>query len=448
MAPLLALAGLFATMAIASVSHAATINWKGHTWNVTAGGMAGVCQGNASNISVDSDGYLHMKITKNGTTWTAAEIFTTDKLGFGTYQWQIDGPVDRLDKNVVVGLYPYGPEAGIGSDGQNEIDIEYARWGNASYPNGNYTVYPATGTGSSEITFDFTLTDTYTTSRFIWSSTKIDFFAMRGFEPVGSTTGLIKAWTFAPSNPTTKVPQQALPLGMNLWCYQNPPSDGQNVEIIVRDFTFIPLGAAIDGGAGDTGATPDASGKVDAGGLDGAAVDSGAAGASGSGGSRGTGGRSGSGGPGGTGDAGGAGSATAGGAAGTIANGGSAAAGRPTGGGIATTGPVGTAGTSGYGGANANGGTVVTGGSAGAGGGLAGAGGSAGAQAPTGSTAPPGTGGAAGASATHSHARDSGGCSCSVAATRGAISGPMVIIVVGLLLNRFRRGTRNRTVPR
>ena len=200
------MAVLTAALAIGRDGHAATINWKGHTWNVTAGGMAGVCQGNAANISIDSDGYLHLKITNNGGTWTAAEIFTTDKIGFGTYQWQIDGPVDKLDKNVVVGLYPYGPEAGIGSDGQNEIDIEYARWGNASYPNGNYTVYPPTGTGSSEITFDFTLTGTYTTSRFAWSSTKIDFVTMSGFEPLGSTAGLIKAWTFSPASPATQGP--------------------------------------------------------------------------------------------------------------------------------------------------------------------------------------------------------------------------------------------------
>ncbi|HVX96889.1 MAG TPA: EamA family transporter, partial [Polyangia bacterium] len=30
---------------------------------------------------------------------------------------------------VVVGLFPYGPAAGIGADGTNEIDIEYSRWG-------------------------------------------------------------------------------------------------------------------------------------------------------------------------------------------------------------------------------------------------------------------------------------------------------------------------------
>ena len=77
-------AGFAATLAIGQVGQAATITWKGHTWDVTAGGMAGVCQGNASNVSIDASGYLHMKITNNGGTWTAAEIFSTDKIGFGT----------------------------------------------------------------------------------------------------------------------------------------------------------------------------------------------------------------------------------------------------------------------------------------------------------------------------------------------------------------------------
>src|SRR5512140_2545072 len=141
------------TLAVGRAGRAATINWKGHTWNVTAGGMAGVCQASAANVTIDTDGYLHIKIANSGGTWTGAEIFSADKIGFGTYQWQIDGAVDKRDKNVVVGLYPYVPEAGIGSDGPNELDIEYARWGNASYPNGNYPVSPPTGTGSTEITF-------------------------------------------------------------------------------------------------------------------------------------------------------------------------------------------------------------------------------------------------------------------------------------------------------
>ena len=109
---------------IANPARAAALQWAGRSWTVTNGGMAGVANGSPSNVSVDDNGYLHLKITKSGTTWTAAELFTTEKLGFGTYQWQVDAPIDRFDKNVVLGLYPYGPAAGIGSDGTNEIDIE------------------------------------------------------------------------------------------------------------------------------------------------------------------------------------------------------------------------------------------------------------------------------------------------------------------------------------
>ena len=465
------LAGLAATLAVGRASYAATINWKGHTWNVTAGGMAGVCQGNATNISIDTDGYLHMKITNNGGTWTGAEIFTTDKIGFGTYQWQIDGPVDKLDKNVVVGLYPYGPEAGIGSDGQNEIDIEYARWGNASYPNGNYTVYPPTGTGSSEITFDFTLTGTYTTSRFTWSSTQIDFVTMSGFEPLGSTVGLIKAWTFAPTGPATKVPQQALPLGMNLWCFNAPPSNGQNVEIIVRDFTFVPQGAAIDAGVGDSGAVGGAggtggtggsggsSGKGGAVGTDAAAGNGGTAGASATGGASARGGMSGAGGALGTGGvAGVGGAAVTGGAAGAGPNGGAAGtAGNSTGGAAGTVGSGGTTRASGAGGAAGTGGvgnaggSAVTGGAAGAGtiGGSAGTagnptGGATGSAGSSGTGGAMGHGGAAGAPATDPAARAAGGCSCSAAATGSAINGPTLILLAGALFGIRRRGKRRR----
>jgi len=108
-------------------ARAATLTWKGHTWQVTTGGMAGVCQGDPNNVTVDASGYLHLKISHSNGVWSSAELFTTDKLGFGTYQWQVDGPIDTYDKNVVLGLFPYGPAAGIGADGTNEIDIEYER---------------------------------------------------------------------------------------------------------------------------------------------------------------------------------------------------------------------------------------------------------------------------------------------------------------------------------
>ena len=235
---------------------AVTLNWKGHTWQVTSGGMAGVCQGSPNNVTVDANGYLHFKISNNGGTWTASEMFTTDKLGFGTYQWQVDGPIDTFDKNVVLGLFPYGPTAGIGGDGTNEIDIEYSRWGQAKGVNGDWTDYPASGKTIGELSYDFTLGGaTLSTSRLSWSKTSLTSWLIGGLAPIGSTTGLIKPRTYAPQNPITNIPQQALPLGMNLWCFDAPPSDAKPVEIVIRDFQFVPEGAPTGaGGSGGAGA--------------------------------------------------------------------------------------------------------------------------------------------------------------------------------------------------
>jgi hypothetical protein len=209
--------------------------------------MAGSNTGAAANVTMDSSGYLHLKISKSGTAWTCAEMFSADTMGFGTYRWQVDAPVDKMDKNVVLGLFPYGPEGGVGADGTNEIDIEYARWGNASWPNGNYTVYPNSGSTVGETTFDFTLSSTYTTSWFVWTGTAIAFTSQEGFKAAGDNTGIIKSWTYAPSNPSVNIPQRAMPLGMNLWLCSGcggVPSDGQAVDVIIRSFQFIPLGTS------------------------------------------------------------------------------------------------------------------------------------------------------------------------------------------------------------
>jgi hypothetical protein len=232
-----------------------TISWKGHTWAVTSGGMAGVCAGSPNNVFVDANGYLHLTITNNGGTWSAAELFTTDRLGFGTYQWQIDAPIDRFDRNVVLGLFPYGPAAGIGNDGTNEIDIEYSFWGNANGSNGDWTNYPASGTTIGETTYRFSLGGgTLSTSRFLWNATSIQDWLLSGLQPVDSTAGQLNSWRYAPPNPTVNIPQQPLPLGMNLWCFGSPPSNGKNVEVVIRDFRFVPLGGGGGGGGGGSGA--------------------------------------------------------------------------------------------------------------------------------------------------------------------------------------------------
>lgn len=364
----LTVAALLVVSSISGSAAAATIDWKGHTWQVTSGGMAGACEGAPENVSVDSDGYLHLNIANRAGKWTAAEIFSTDRLGFGTYQWHVDGNIDTYDKNVVLGLFPYGPAAGIGRDGTNEIDIEYSRWGNANGPNGDYTDYPASGTTIGELSYTFTLGGAkLSTSRFVWTPTGITSSLLSGLAIVGDDEGLLKTWSYAPPNPSQNIPQQALPLGMNLWCFDAPPSDSKPVEIVVRDFSFIAPSA---GGGGSNGG---GTGGSAAGGAAGASTQAGSGGttagtASSSGGSDTTG-------------AGGSSSATGG------SNGSMAGAAEPS------------AGSTGAGATTTNGG-VSAGGNAGHGG--------------TGAVA---TAPAAGAGAPINSAKDNAGCGCSVPGT-------------------------------
>jgi len=114
----------------AASAKATTLRFSGYDWTVKAGnGLGpGPCNWSDSNAWVDSDGALHLKLTKVGGTWYCAEIESVQRFGFGEYQFWVEGAIDALDPNVVLGLFNYPPPA-VGPDGTNEIDVELARWG-------------------------------------------------------------------------------------------------------------------------------------------------------------------------------------------------------------------------------------------------------------------------------------------------------------------------------
>lgn len=214
--------------------------WQGHIWNITNGPMAGVVPGSSSNVFVDTNGYLHLNLRKKGGKWTASELFTVDNLGFGTYQWVVKGDVWDMDPVTVLGLFPYGPANGIGVDGTNEIDIELSQWDNTCACNADFTVYPSVDhQHQSSFNLNFTVNNgtTLTTARMVWSSTRVDFTVMKGDQPIGTTANVLKSATYTSSN-TAKIPQQPIPVGMNLWAYQVVPKINQSV--IIQSFQYVP----------------------------------------------------------------------------------------------------------------------------------------------------------------------------------------------------------------
>lgn len=220
------------------------LKWMGHEWTITDGRMAGVARGRPSNARVDSNGYLHLMITKKHKSVTAGELFSDDSMGFGTYQWQIQGPVDNMDPHAVLGLFPYGPDNGIGRDGENEIDIEFSKWANTlcgGACNADFTVYPSTGNaavGPTEDDFEVGLGGgELVTARMTWSSTSITETVMSGLQPLGTTQNVLHTWTFAPTDYLVRIPQQPVPVGMNLWCFKKKAATSQ--AVIIRSFEYV-----------------------------------------------------------------------------------------------------------------------------------------------------------------------------------------------------------------
>lgn len=240
---LVTLAAVLATFVVALPAHAAdrTVRWAGRDWVVTDGAMAGVAEGDPANVTLDGSGGLVLRIVKRGAVTTAAEVFSKVRLGFGTYQWHVDGPVDRLGKPTVLGLFNYGARADIGVDAENEIDIEYSTWnGLCDGCNAGFNVWPSTGNVGVGPTGKSVLIDldggTRTTSRFTWTRTSVRGVIMRGFVPLGVTRNVLASWTFRPADPKVRIPQIALPVAMNLWCFRDCPPT--NERVVLRSFAF------------------------------------------------------------------------------------------------------------------------------------------------------------------------------------------------------------------
>ncbi|MBD1387299.1 glycoside hydrolase family 16 protein [Mucilaginibacter rigui] len=219
----------------------ATISWSGYTWNVKAPtGTAGPGPNywNPANVWVDANGWLHLKISKNPSNnhWECAEISSTQNFGYGTYQWQIDGPIATFDKNIVLGLFDYS-----GNDGRDEIDIEFARWGNSAWPNLNYTIFPKAGDPPTPASYSTEFTSpggTYTTHRFKRTSTSVVFKSLYGF--YNDDTNLFLTKTF--NSPGTSISTLSMPVLLNLWCFNGlAPSNGQGVEVVIHNFKFTAL---------------------------------------------------------------------------------------------------------------------------------------------------------------------------------------------------------------
>ncbi|HEX4297116.1 MAG TPA: glycoside hydrolase family 16 protein [Devosia sp.] len=235
----MALAIALTTLALPA--QAATLQFAGYSWDVRDyGGLPGPNSWDGDNVFVDAAG-LHLRIVKSGDTWNASEVVMTAPLGFGTYRFEIAGRPDRLDRNVVLGLFNFPASDAVVPAGTNEIDVEVSQWGDAGDPNRlNWTVQPSVpGLKSTHKGLPLRLKSDRSTYRFTWSATGVTYDWFPGYPDAAARPAA--TWIDAPAEPAKHIPQSPLVVHMNLWLIGGkPPHDGKPVEIVITSFSFTP----------------------------------------------------------------------------------------------------------------------------------------------------------------------------------------------------------------
>jgi len=208
-----------------------TIAFSGSSWTVKAStGLVGpgpnVFSDSPENVWVDAFGHLHMRITHRDGRWLAAEVILDKSLGHGTYRFNVASPLGQLDPNVVLGLFTWSDDPAYNN---REIDIEFAKWGDATATtNAQYVVQPY---GSPGNLFSFVQPAGAPTShQFTWASNRVTFLSTTA---AGAT---IASWQHRgrdvpkPGDERTRI---------NLWLDGGaPPTDGNEVEVVLSGFTF------------------------------------------------------------------------------------------------------------------------------------------------------------------------------------------------------------------
>lgn len=225
---------------------ARTLSFSGYEWAVKAtaqcqwGPGPNYYSDSTGNVWTDSSGRLHLRLTHRQNRWECAEVALTRSLGYGTYRFELESPVDQLDPHVVLGLFTWSDDPAYA---HREIDIEFSRWSDPSNPNNAQFVVQPFNRPQHLLGFRHPSGVASSVHSFLWEPHQVAFQSRRGSSSPGSGS-VIQEWTFTrtalippPGDETARV---------NLWLFNGvPPANGQEVEVVIARFEFTPAAPSL-----------------------------------------------------------------------------------------------------------------------------------------------------------------------------------------------------------
>jgi hypothetical protein len=224
-----------------------TLVFAGRTWRVKGPGYYGPGENHFSdskaNVWVDEDGRLVLRITYVGGIWYCAEVALEDALGYGEYRFKVEADLDDLDPYVVFGLFiwEYQPCWRYPNwwNANNEFDIEFSRWTDPGGPPAQYICQPDVLDNKRQFWLITDGPDAATSHAFDWRPDEVFCRSWHGHADEPDPGDVIETWPYpGPNFPRPEEPR----VHLNLWLIGGaPPSDGQEVEVVISDFVFVPF---------------------------------------------------------------------------------------------------------------------------------------------------------------------------------------------------------------
>ncbi len=218
------------------------LSFFGYDWWVkNPGGLAGpgpnYFSDATNNVWTDTNGWLHLRITNRSNAWQCAEIISARTFGAGHYRFELNSPADTLNPNVTLGLFTWSDDPAFT---YREIDVECGRWGNATDSNNSQFVVQPWDTANHLSRYRVPAGLTNSTHLFMWETNRVSFQCQTGAYSAFATNQ-ISSWIFTNA---AAVPQSGDEnVRLNLWLvFGNPPTDNNEVEIVIKSFNFVPLG--------------------------------------------------------------------------------------------------------------------------------------------------------------------------------------------------------------
>lgn len=225
------------------------LSFSGMTWKKKDTGTVmwgpGPNYFSGDNVSVDTNGNLHLKITNTNGKWRCAEINTTNTLGYGTYRFYVGTNTSLLPTSAILGLFTYGANDDYAN---REIDVEYSRGSIVANGSSNFWqfVIQPYYLGGHRIQFSSATNMNKSVHEFMWAPTGVWFNSYTNLTGYSKTYGIFGSHDLPFSdfdyNQTTGQFQFSGPTNISLRFNEAVvwPRDRFFLRAELEDFTAIP----------------------------------------------------------------------------------------------------------------------------------------------------------------------------------------------------------------